>query len=195
MLATSAVVRANDETIKSIEAELTSIAATSLEAQQLRARPEIHESRSVLRIAPEHREKNLTETTLRGPHKIEVPPFVFADNEKGTLVAFYHLGCSLEGHAGILHGGIAAVLLDEVMGRSCFPLLANQIAVTANLNLNYRAPVVLSSYVVVRGVTQSVRGNKAIVKGSIESPDGKLLVEAEGLWIDPKFGKTMSKMM
>ncbi|KAF2712775.1 hypothetical protein K504DRAFT_339710, partial [Pleomassaria siparia CBS 279.74] len=89
----------------------------------------------------------LTETTLLCPDMISREPYVFTDDESGSLIAFYHLGSKLAGHSRIVHGGLAAVLLDECMGRACFPRLVGKVAVTAKLELNYKSPIPVNSVV------------------------------------------------
>lgn len=85
-------------------------------------------------------------------------------------------------------------MLDEGLARCCFAALPNKIGVTANLNLNYRAPVKAGSYVVLKAKTLKVEGRKAWVEGRIETLGegeelGKLLVEATGLFIEPRYAK------
>ncbi|KAI9727377.1 MAG: hypothetical protein M1834_008448 [Cirrosporium novae-zelandiae] len=158
--------------------------------------PTLAESRFVLRMDPVDAPFNLTITTLAGPNKISVPPYVFIDNTRGTLIAFYHLGSQLSGHAGILHGGVAAALLDECMGRACFPFLPHQIGVTANLEISFRAPIMLESIVVIRAETERWEGRKVWVKGWIESPDSTtVFVEAKAVFIEPRGAEKMSKVM
>lgn len=95
---------------------------------------------------------------------------------------------------GIIHGGLLATLLDEGLARCGFSALPNKIGVTANLNINYRNPAPAGSYVVLKAEMTKVEGRKVWVKGRIELlgdtvEPGKLLVEAEGLFIEPKYAK------
>ena len=76
----------------------------------------------------------------------------------------------MNGHQNIVHGGILALLIDDVLGFGYFAILLQEyesrmhrnndsepvdsfdphvVAVTANLNINYRAPVLAGSTVVV----------------------------------------------
>jgi len=89
--------------------------------QEWRSSPSFCESHSVLKLDPAITAKNPTVTKLAGDEGID-PPYVFSSNIKGTLYALYRLGEGLAGHRGILHGGLAGVLLDECLGRACFPL-------------------------------------------------------------------------
>ncbi len=97
---------------------------------------------------------------------------------------------------GIIHGGLLATLLDEGLARCGFSALPNKIGVTANLNIDYRNPAPAGSYVVLKAETTKVEGRKVWVKGRIELlgdtvKPGKLLAEAEGLFVEPKYAKVL----
>lgn len=165
----------------------------TIELQQ--RKPNIQMRRSVLDVKPEHLPYSLLGTTLSGPEAMS-PPYVFIDDENGSLLAFYHLGCRLAGHAGIVHGGIPAVILDECMGRACFPRLPETIAVTAKLEIEYRNPIAVNSVIVVQAETKEVQGRKAFVEAKVQEASGsRVLVEAKGLFVQPKWASEMSQMM
>jgi acyl-coenzyme A thioesterase PaaI-like protein len=107
------------------------------------------------------------------------------------MVSLMYLGSDVCGHPGIVHGGLLATILDEGLANCCFPALPNKVAVTANLNIDYRAPAMANNYVALRAETVKVEGRKAWVEGRIETLplDGKdpvVLVEAKALFIEPK---------
>ena len=135
-----------------------------------------------------------------GDDKIAVLPLMFADEktELPSLVIMSYLGESLCGHAGIVHGGLLATLLDEGLARAAFPALPNKIAVTASLKVDYRKPCPAKRYVVLKAQTTKVEGRKAWVKGWIEllgegTEENEKLVEAEALFIEPKQVSAMMK--
>ncbi|KAJ5827217.1 hypothetical protein N7447_003980 [Penicillium robsamsonii] len=160
-------------------------------AEALRARPEFSESRPHLTIPEPLRLRNLTAGTLAGPGKIVVPPYVFSERDGKSMVSLMYLGGDVCGHQGIIHGGLLATLLDEGLARCCFPALPNKVGVTANLNIDYRAPAMANQYVALRAETVKVEGRKAWVEGRIETlpVDGTepvVLVEAKALFIEPR---------
>jgi len=162
--------------------------------RQLRADSTFTESRPHLKIPKVMRERNLTAGTLLGPNKIVVPLFFWAEEGGKSIVSVFYLGSDLSGHQGIVHGGMLATLLDEGLARCCFPLLPNGVAVTANLNVDYRKPVPADQYVVLRARTTKVEGRKAWVEGHIESlpkngEEAVVMVEAKALFIEPSFAK------
>lgn len=57
---------------------------------------------------------------------------------------------------------------------------------TAWLKTTYKAPTKANQWLVVRSSCPRAEGRKAWVKGSIETLDGTLLVEADALYVEPK---------
>lgn len=157
----------------------------------LRSNPRFSESRPHLKIPESYRSHNLTGGTLHGTDKVVVPPYIWAEAGGKSLVSISYLGAALCGHPGIIHGGMLATLLDEGLARCCFGALPNKIAMTANLNINYKAPTTAGQFVVIRAKTVKVEGRKAWVEGHIETlvaPGEKpvILAEASGLFIEPR---------
>jgi acyl-coenzyme A thioesterase PaaI-like protein len=172
-------------------AEIDTTLRTHPVAEALRADPDFNESRPHLKIPATLRERNLTAGTLAGPGKIVVPPYVFSERAGKSMISLMYLGGDVCGHQGIIHGGLLATLLDEGLARCCFPALPNKVGVTANLNIDYRAPAMADQYVALRAETVKVEGRKAWVEGRIETlpTDGKdpvVLVEAKALFIEPR---------
>lgn len=168
-------------------------------AQSLRANPSWTESRPHLRYPEAHRKHSLTAGTLLGPGKIPVPPLVFIEEGK-QLISMSYLGTDLCGHIGIVHGGLLATLLDEGLARCGFAALPNKIGVTASLTINYKKPAPAGSFVVLKAETTKVEGRKVWVKGRIEvlgesEEPGMVLVEAEGLFIEPKYAKVLPSII
>ncbi|QKX53898.1 uncharacterized protein TRUGW13939_00978 [Talaromyces rugulosus] len=176
-----------------IEAILAATSSHSPALQRLLALPDCKQFRGVLAIQPEHQADQLTFTTLAGPGKISCPPCVATSNEKGELLAFYHLGSQLAGHAGICHGGLSAVLLDECMGRVCFARLPSGVGVTVKLDISYRVPIPVNSIVLVAAKVEKVEGRKAWVNATIQDPkESTVFVEAEALFIEPSWAAQIS---
>lgn len=176
-----------DETARQVDETLRGLK----EAWALRSNPDFKESRPHLKYPEVFRARSLTAGTLSGPNKIVVPPYVFSEKTGKSLVSFMYLGSDICGHPGIVHGGMLATLLDEGLARCCFPALPNKVGVTANLNIDYRAPAMADSYVVLRAETTKVEGRKAWVEGRIETlPSGGsepvVLVQAKALFVEPK---------
>ncbi|KAI9050748.1 hypothetical protein LZ554_004867 [Drepanopeziza brunnea f. sp. 'monogermtubi'] len=183
--------------------------ATSLEVEEfirnhplaleLRTKPEFSESRPHLKIPEQMRGHSLTGGTLMGPGKVVVPPFVWSEKGGKSLVSIQYLGGDLCGHPGLVHGGMLATMLDEGLARCCFAALPNKVGMTANLNINYRAPAMAGTFVVLRAKTTKVEGRKAWVEGHIETlpAEGEkpvVLVEASALFIEPRQAAQMARV-
>ncbi|KAI8982246.1 HotDog domain-containing protein [Mycotypha africana] len=131
---------------------------------------------------------SLTATSLRQPHLIERRPLKFYNKDKTKCVMIAHLGPNLCGHDGIIHGGLAATLLDEMLAYVTIPHLPTRTGFTANLNVNYRKPIVSNQWVVIRGEFERTEGRKAWGKAWIETTDASpvLLTEATALYMGPR---------
>jgi len=86
-----------------------------------------------------------------------------------------------QGYRGVLHGGIMATLLDEVMARFVWLEIAAP-AATARLEIHYRAPAPVGCPIEVRGWITERRGERVFITAAeARLADGTLLAEATGL--------------
>ncbi|CAK7268094.1 hypothetical protein SEPCBS119000_002886 [Sporothrix epigloea] len=168
-------------------------------ARELEADPHYHATHPHYRVPAVFRIGNVTADTLIGPGLMAVPPFVWQDAAGQDLVMILHVGKGLCGHPDIVHGGFVATLLDEALAWCCFKAVPYEIAMTATLDVNYRAPTPADSYLVLRAHTEKVEGRKAIVKGRLEtlaepgsSQPGTLLAEASGLFVSPRSARALA---
>ncbi len=98
------------------------------------------------------------------------------------VTALYRPKETDQGFPGVLHGGVAAALLDEVMAWSMYA--AQQvIGMTAKMETHYRQPVSLGEPLTVRGQVTRSRGRRLEVRATIEDGVGACLVEADGLFL------------
>eukprot|EP00547_Thalassionema_nitzschioides_P004325 CAMPEP_0194223580 /NCGR_PEP_ID=MMETSP0156-20130528/35485_1 /TAXON_ID=33649 /ORGANISM="Thalassionema nitzschioides, Strain L26-B" /LENGTH=135 /DNA_ID=CAMNT_0038954789 /DNA_START=213 /DNA_END=616 /DNA_ORIENTATION=- len=84
------------------------------------------------------------------------------------------LGSQLDGHEGVIHGGILSLLFDDAMGFA-FTAMGIKVAFTANLNVDYRAPVLANSKVVIRVRLSKQEGRKLFFSAQMTNPDSSLL--------------------
>lgn len=107
--------------------------------------------------------------------------------EDGNIVlSFLTFGSSLNGHSGIVHGGILSLIFDDVFGLG-YEALGVTHAVTANLNVDYRAPVPQNSKVRIAVQLIGKEGRKLYWKAQMTSMDQETLyAEATSLYIIPK---------
>lgn len=116
-----------------------------------------------------------------------VNPVMFYNKTYTELTSVLHLGKNICGHDGIIHGGLAATILDEALAYIAFPALPNNIGFTANLNINYKRPIMSDQWVVMKAKLDKLEDRKAYVSASIQSLDGEtVFTEATSLYISPK---------
>jgi uncharacterized protein (TIGR00369 family) len=107
-----------------------------------------------------------------------------------VVTAIVQLGHRLDGHTGIVHGGILALLVDDVLGFGYEALPDNSVsmAVTANLNINYVRPVPAGSTIRIVATLQSREGRKLFWQVKVHSAHDPECVYcmATSLFIIPK---------
>ncbi|MFG2294689.1 PaaI family thioesterase [Streptomyces sp. NPDC048603] len=95
------------------------------------------------------------------------------------------LGIAHEGPPGYGHGGISAMLLDELMGWAC--AAAGKPGMTISLRTYYHGPVPLQTPLQVTARITGTDDRKIFVKGTITTQDAPsaILVEADGVFVAP----------
>ena len=112
------------------------------------------------------------------------PEITVVDAVPGELRARTRFRQFHDGVGGAAHGGVIAVVFDDALG-----LLANLerpqagVTRTAYLNVSYRSVTPIGPWLDVHCAVAHAEGRKRFVQGTLEQ-DGRLLAEAEGLWID-----------
>ena len=107
--------------------------------------------------------------------------------EDGGLVGEVTLGVAYEGPPSFVHGGMSALLMDQVLGDTA-AAAAGVWGMTAHLELDYRGPLPVGEPLVFRGHVAESDGRKSLIVGTIalaSAPD-RPLVEARGLFVTPR---------
>ena len=86
-----------------------------------------------------------------------------------------------EGYKGILHGGIIAAILDEVMIKAA--LAQGILCVTASMEVRYKAPAELSSQFHFEGIVTSIRKRVIETSGSMVDQQGRVVAEASAKYM------------
>lgn len=130
--------------------------------------------------------KAFTAGTLSVPGGLTLSPLVFVNVQDKKAISVVHCGHRLVGLPMMIHGGVLGTLLDEALGRTAF-LSTDGTGVTANLKINYKKPTIAHQFLVIKTLTERSEDNrKAWVAGTIETLDGKVLVDATALFVAPK---------
>ncbi len=117
------------------------------------------------------------------------------ENSYGLGMAFYEVGPGqvearytvperYQGYPGVVHGGIIAAMLDEVVGRATMVGENHHFMVTAKLQVHYRKPVPIGQPLRLTGHVVRRRGRLAVCRGELWLPDGTLGAEAEATLAD-----------
>ncbi|MHB9131875.1 MAG: PaaI family thioesterase [Armatimonadota bacterium] len=98
-----------------------------------------------------------------------------------AYVSYFVADRTHQGYEGIIHGGIIATLLDEIMARYVWTKAGP--AATAKLEVRYRRPAPVGRRIEIRGwITAERRGGRAFETAAVARlEDGTILAEATGL--------------
>ena len=113
---------------------------------------------------------------------------VLQSDKNEIVVVDIKLGTRLNGHGGVVHGGIISLLIDTALGFAYHICLTEEdkenIAVTANLKVDFRAPLREGSDAVVRTYLDRIEGRKIFFSVVLENKDGSVVyAEATSLFI------------
>ncbi len=103
----------------------------------------------------------------------------FNDNGVDEVRAEIVVNRKYQGYPGVVHGGIAAAMLDETGGRVVMITNPNRFMMTAKLDLKYRKPVPVETPLLVIGRLIRDRGRLAEAHAEIRLPDDSLTTEAD----------------
>jgi acyl-coenzyme A thioesterase PaaI-like protein len=121
---------------------------------------------------------------LRNPNA--VPVKVVQDKVNGRATAEFELNALHEGPPGQVHGGVVALVLDQVFGEAA--AAGGAPGMTGTLTLRYALNTPLGPCSAAAWVDRR-DGIKTIVKGELRRADGTVTVTAEGIFILPKWAR------
>ncbi|KAJ5082625.1 hypothetical protein N7532_011668 [Penicillium argentinense] len=102
---------------------------------------------------------------------------------------FFILGSDMNGHPGILHGGMVATLLDECLGFLVNARSPDGVSgsFTAYLNTGFVRPVYTPGAIVVYGqLEECIEDRKWKLKGRICDAEERILSTGETLFVKPR---------
>jgi len=111
---------------------------------------------------------------------------VFTRTGPRTVEARYRAEAYLCGAPGVVHGGVQAALLDEVLGTAghCgFDDEPDDVNIaTVDFELHYRRPCPSDETLVIHGELQRVEGRDVFVEGRIQDAAGEVVTTARARW-------------
>lgn len=108
----------------------------------------------------------------------------FYETDKNELIALFKPYQEHQGYPGRLHGGIAAAILDETIGRTITMGKVGEIwGVTLEFSIKYKKPIPLNEEIKV--VAKLTEEDKRLFKGTGEIilPNGEVAAIAEGKYL------------
>jgi len=121
---------------------------------------------------------------LRNP--LAVPLRIVQDKDRGRARAEFELNALYEGPPGQVHGGVVALVLDQVFGEAA--AAGGTPGMTGTLKLRYGLNTPLGRCSAEAWVDRR-DGVKTIVKGELRRADGTVTVTAEGIFILPRWAR------
>ncbi len=118
----------------------------------------------------------------------------FYETKQGALITLFEVGQEHQGYPERLHGGIAAAVLDEAIGRNINMGKTEQLwGVTIDFHIRYKKPIPLGKK--LKAVTRLTEENKRFFKGAGEVllPDGKIAAQAKGKYLKMPIQKIASR--
>lgn len=103
----------------------------------------------------------------------------FYDDGEDSVYSHYTVPSQYQGYPGIVHGGIQAAMLDEVVGRVAMIGDHHRFMMSVTLGVKYRHPVPVGTPLRIVGRIVRMRGRLGRAEGMIQLPDGTIACEAE----------------
>ena len=120
-----------------------------------------------------------------GLRNAAAPPVVVEHDASGRAWATFHLGAAFEGPPGLVHGGVSAMILDQMLGEAAGA--GGKPGMTGTLTLRYRRGTPLGDLRAEAWIERS-EGIKTWAHGRLMDAEG-VTVEAEGLFILPRWAR------
>ena len=114
------------------------------------------------------------------------PPLEIERSDEGRAWSSFRLGALYEGPPGLVHGGVAALVLDQVLGEAA--AAGGSPGMTGTLTLRYLQGTPLGECS-AEGWIERVEGVKTFAYAELRRADGEATVRAEGVFILPRWAR------
>jgi acyl-coenzyme A thioesterase PaaI-like protein len=102
----------------------------------------------------------------------------FFDNGENEVFSEYAVSEVYQGYPGIVHGGVVAAMLDEVVARVSMIGDPHHFMMSVKMEVKYRYPVPTETPLYLIGKVVRMRGRLGKAVGEILLPDGKVAAES-----------------
>jgi acyl-coenzyme A thioesterase PaaI-like protein len=117
------------------------------------------------------------------------PPVQIRRDADGKSVCDFHLGAAYEGPPGHVHGGVAALVLDHLLGEAASDGINPRL--TGTISFRYVRATRLGDLHAEAMITRT-EGVKTYAVGHLADAEG-VTVEAEGVFIQPRWARDRSE--
>ena len=114
------------------------------------------------------------------------PPLIMHEDPDGLWWSEFELGEAYQGPPGWVHGGVLALVLDQLLGEAASDGLTKPLF-TGTITLRYLRGTPLGP-LRAEAAIERTDGIKTFVSGHLSDAEGKT-VEAEGIWIKPVWAR------
>ncbi len=157
------------------EAEAVRELADRLEASGTRVDPSEYESWGSL--------EHIASNPVTGNRSAVAPPIDAVMFPDGLVRADLVLGVEYQGPPECVHGGIVAMIFDEMLGLA--NAAAKSIAMTVDLQITYKSPTPLNTPIRFEARQDRIDGRKIWASGTVSAGDTVCAV-AEGIFVIPR---------
>lgn len=112
------------------------------------------------------------------------PPVQINRSGSGHTWSHFHLNALYEGPPGLVHGGVVALVLDQMLGECAAD--GGGPGMTGTLTIRYQRPTPLGDCSAEAWVTELAE-NKTFVRGVMRDSHGEETAEATGIFILPRW--------
>jgi uncharacterized protein (TIGR00369 family) len=102
----------------------------------------------------------------------------FYDNGSNEVISEYTVSEEYQGYPGVVHGGVVAAMLDEVVCRVAMIGDHHHFMMSVKMEIKYRQPVPTGEKLQLVGRIVRLRGRLGKATGEVILPDGTLAVES-----------------
>jgi acyl-coenzyme A thioesterase PaaI-like protein len=113
-------------------------------------------------------------------------PLDIERSDEGRAWSRFHLNAVYEGPPTLVHGGVSALIMDQLMGEAASA--GGRPGMTAYLTTHYRKPTPLGDLEASAWI-DSHDGIKTIVKGQLGPVGEEPTIETEGMFIMPRWAR------
>lgn len=123
---------------------------------------------------------------LLTPGGIAIPPKFYFNPDKKNLLGIYHLGLKLTGYPFIIHGGILAAVMEDLMKQNLqfMNIDTSNISEINEITIDYKRPTMANQYIIVKTIDfEKLPDNKMKIKVEIfDQTDKNTLVKGQGIF-------------